>query len=284
MAQKEKIVIESLGKKVLVEADQDVIRSIRTSTFAYEHIPCCEITAPGSAVDASVSATRGNFQMDWRFPTASYQNEIIDHRDVVSMCEYFLERLRQEEGLYTIHGNTVDINGKGIVIFGPSHVGKTTVSLLAAKQNGGKVIANERTVIHARNHEAIGSVRNLSLGRHAQEALGDTDITAHIGSGRVHIDFFVHPYPHSGTPETILYRHDQAIWDLTEETDRFIRGLNKQVLKGQAGRHRLASLDTEELANNRYTALSQLLTYVPCYTMKGSHEDIVRLIGEKIYK
>ena len=282
------MIIESFDSKVKIEADEKIIEQIANSKFLYEYIPLVEIK-DGLLSKPSHSATirvrKGDFNLGWEFPKITYTNNKIDHKDIIALAEYCLERLRQEKGLYTIHANTTAVNKKGITIFGPPHSGKTTLSFLVAKELNGKVIANERSVFNPKERKICGRVTNISLNKYVKEILKQNfnQIQNLLGEDDVQIAFFMHPYI-SNKEDIIKYNHNAALWDVIEQTDCFIRGINRKVRMGKNSFFMLPSLDNTKLANRRLKDISEMLKDVPCYTIRGSYMSIVKSIKEKLYK
>ena len=273
------MILESKGCKIEIRAEESLLEQIIEGTFLYEHIPCVAIGS-GDA-DAYLTIERGNFHLEFDFPTVSYRNEILDYRNIVGMAGYLLERLRQEKRIYTLHSNAIDIQGNGVVIFGPPHCGKTTLSLLLAKAYGGKVICNERTLLELGEDRISGSLASIGLNRFTKREVQDYE--GLIGSGNQELRMFVHPFL-GGGKEVIPYSHDAAVWEIIQETDIFIRGINHKVKKGTDSYCLLPSLDTEELAAQRYHDLSSMLKRFPCYTISGTYDTIIEQIGRLLFE
>lgn len=282
------MIIESFDSKVKIEADEQIIEQIVSSKFLYEHIPLVELKEgllskpPHSA---TIRVKKGDFSLDWEFPKIIYTNNKIDHKDIIALAGYCLERLRQEDGLYTVHSNTTAVNKKGVTIFGPQHSGKTALSFLVAKELNGRVIANERSVINPKERKICGRVTNISLNRYVKEILEQDfgRIKDLIGEDDVQIAFFMHPYINN-EEGIIKYNHNAALWDIIEQTDCFIRGINRKIRMGKNSFFMLPSLDNTKLANRRFKDISEMLRKVPCYTIRGSYMSIVKSIKEKLYK
>ena len=282
------MIIESFDSKVKIEADEKIIEQITNSNFLYEYIPLVELNE-GLLSKPSHSATirvkKGNFNLDWEFPKITYTNNKIDHKDIIALAGYCLERLRQETGLYTLHSNTTAVNKKGLTIFGPPHSGKTTLSFLVAKELNGKVITNERSVINPKERKIHGRVTSISLNNYVKEILNQdfNQIQDLLGEDDVQIAFFMHPYI-SNKEDIIRYDYDAALWDIIQQTDCFIKGINQKIRMGKNSFFMLPSLDNTKLANRRFKDISEMLRKVPCYTIRGSYMGIVKSIKEKLYK
>ncbi len=271
------MIIDSKGTKLEIKTEKELEEKVAESRFLYRHIPLLELS--DGAAEALLEVRIGEYFLDFNSEHTKYSNSRIEIKDVVAMAGYMLERKRQEEGVYSMHSNTVDMDGRGVVIFGPPHVGKTTLSLLLAKESSGKVISNDKSLLTPSEGLVSGRIESIELNDFTKIYIKDEK--PYIGGGEMPIAMFVHPFL-SEKPFIREYHKDAAVWDWIDQTDVLIRGVNRSVLKGKNERQPLISLDTEELAYKRHKELRALAEKVPCYTIAGDYYQIINQIKQNI--
>lgn len=68
-------------------------------------------------------------------------------RDLVWILLPVLEYSRQYNKQYLLHASAVEINKKGVLIFGPTHSGKTSIAAILGFKYKNKIIGTEHTLI-----------------------------------------------------------------------------------------------------------------------------------------
>lgn len=273
--------VESKECVASIQGPDKVLEEVLCSDFLYNHIPMAREVREKKC-DVNVTLEVGEFSCNFEYPNAEYHNPVLNPNDVIALTGYLLERARQEKGVYGLHANAVDINGKGIVVFGPPHSGKSTLSLTIAKLSGGKVVSDNICLITP-DKCAEGEILSLSLNRFVAKYIRQSEVPGLVGSGKPEIVMFVHPLV-SQPAELIPYTDIEAIvWDLIDQTDVIIRGINCSVKMGDSKRYLLPSLDTKNLAQERYSFFRDLFEkgMVWCYSAIGSFDEMASMVLEE---
>lgn len=282
----DKIILESCGSRLCLKAKKDLLEEIISKDFVYEHIPSVSFEE-NKKYDALLQINEGDFKLLFNYPNFDYSNVKVSYKDVVAFAGYILERCRQENGLYSVHANSVAINGEGVVIFGPPYSGKTSVSLNLAQNYNGILISNERTIIDPNELKIVGKTKIVKLNKYVKELINIKDSYFNIKNTKpVNLNLLVNTFIDK-TRDTLkveVYDVDSAEWALTREMDQHIRGISRRVRKYTSKWYRLPSLDTEKLANQRMEDVLKMLKNIPCLSLVGPlpkiSDYIIKILNE----
>ena len=131
------IYLESKGSVCKLVGTYSGIEKILDDDFTKHFIPDLRIHPDYENPDIEVISNEIAVPTRISYPNATYQPN-LPQRDVVSLCEYLLERNRQEKrGYYSLNSATASRNEDSVIFFaGATNSGKTS-GMLDLVQNHG---------------------------------------------------------------------------------------------------------------------------------------------------
>lgn len=95
------------------------------------------------------------------------ENDFKDGQALLWSSYWLMEAQRQDKSMFTLHSSALEIDGKGIILFGHSGAGKTTVMLDLCRKYEGSVISNDLTIIKhntsSQEMEVVDGTKDLRL-------------------------------------------------------------------------------------------------------------------------
>jgi energy-coupling factor transporter ATP-binding protein EcfA2 len=184
----------------------------------------------------------------------TYMNTTISAIDIVTLADYILERERQKQNLFSLHGDAIKIKNKALVFFGgASGIGKTTVARsLASMIPESSLLGNERIVIDGNGYIVAAAKGKLEEAKcHTIKKL---DAPIKIGA-------FIQPIL-VPCKEGKIYKWNpnKLDWHLYEEMTRRIRGTARRIFNLSFP---LPSLDTPMLAQKRIKIAAKISHMIP---------------------
>lgn len=253
---------------------------IRNDPFWKEFIPGVELSHTESLDKSTIEFKEGTF--------ASFDSELKQvvlpfdppHiKDLIVIVGYLLERERQKNRIYTMHGSAVSLCGKGVAfIGGVTGIGKTSTALACSYKANGLFISDEKFLIDSTGIRIVGGIKSAIL-----KSSGDLNSAqkVEIEPKPVSLKKCVVPVllpKGSGLRiAPIQYNYYQTHWLYYEEMTRDIRLVNGLVDQFSQA---LPSLDTQILAKNRVQSAAAMANSIPCYYVAGDEEALVAAIEE----
>lgn len=282
------LIIKSLDSAVKIASlKKNWIKNLQHSEFLKRYIPNYEISASNESAGCKLILKNGRPQFSLKFPNATYSNLKYDEKDIVSLAEFLLERLRQESGYYCMHSSGVIINNKGVIFWGwASGIGKTRLVLSLVKNFEAEFFSDEKTLIDLKNKLMLGGVKYAYLSKNYFKNIhkGKKVLSFIMPQSQAKIAFLVYPQL-SESKKLFMERwsSEKLEWHLYEELSRKIRATSRRLFKNGLP---VPSLDTQTLSQKRSSDIKQFAKFIPCYYMCGNErqiaEKISKLIGQRL--
>jgi hypothetical protein len=280
---------------IKISAKEEVINAITSSLFLFQYIPdvqildCCKnIKAELKVVDDRLYNLKiNNDKYFLKMP-----DPIIRYKDVITIAEYILEKLREKEGIYCLHGSAVSWRDKGVWLWGPiSGLGKTSVAIGLCQNYGFRLIGDEKILINNKG-EFVGGVRYInynkkSLEKSISQNLNDkTDKELSklikLENRKIKLSLIVLPISlHLANFIDIeKWESGKSAFHLYEELSRKIRGVSRRIIDFTTP---IESFDNNNLSLVRSLLANKMARDIPSYVIKGNPTKIQEEI-KKILK
>lgn len=315
MVEKNKVGIEIGGEAVTIESESEIISPLFEGHEEYSQVipgyKLVDSDLPGSRLvyssgDPEYKIT-GSDSVSFRAPYDRVSGEVLSYA-----CYPLTEAARQRKGRMTSHAASVEIDQKGIVIFGKEGAGKSSLALELCRCAGARLIGNDLSIIgiEANGLPAVfegtkvvylrkESVRRnlpdllpmfpksaLDTWRHKQyispESLG---IESTRGKVQLRIALVVHV---DQGQEKIFVKDDSNDF-ITKLVlnENFSRHIRTTAIPGMDRNgefmYYMPSFDDSELYNNRQLFMSKLFENGILY-VSGRVTDIVKFVQSRIVK
>ncbi|MFA5828416.1 MAG: hypothetical protein WC841_03630 [Candidatus Shapirobacteria bacterium] len=260
----------------------DLRERVLGNSFIQKYIPGLKILT-GEAADAAIHFVDKDifFQFD-SYPKIIIGARDLSEKDIISLVELALERARQERCVYCIHSAAAVFKNRVVVFWGgASGMGKTRLAQELTKQ-GGDFYSDEKTLIDLNTMEAMGGIAFQFLDKaYWREKRTSINSDSYY---KVECNFatplplglFVYGFAIDGAIESAeKWTAEKFEWHLYEELGRKIRAISRRVKNGSVS---VPSLDTQKNADRRIQYVRRLTTNIPCYSIQGSDESIIKYI------
>lgn len=161
-----RIIISSVGKKILFSTDINSVYDLMTSIYPARIIPDYEVLEFRedniSEVNGYIEYLYGESKELVKFPKVTTYVKKYSLAETSFLTLQLLERLWEEENLYCVEASAVSKNNKGILIIGRERSGKTRLALELYKE-GFDFISNENTVISPLNNTIVGGSKVVNV-------------------------------------------------------------------------------------------------------------------------
>lgn len=276
------LTVRSLGAAVkVVSSERSWTKKLKNSKFLKRYIPCYEISEDDEGAGCVLTLKSGRPRFSLEFPRATYSNLKYDEKDIVSLIEFLLERLRQEGGCFCMHSSSVAIGDQGVIFWGwASGLGKTRLVLNLVKNFGVKFFSDEKTLIDLKNVRMLGGAASAYLSKNYFKKYHQNkkfyDFTAPCAPAK--IAFLAYPQVSESKKLFIeKWSSEKLDWHLYEELSRKIRAISRRLFKNTLP---VPSLDTPALSQKRSLEIKKFVKRASCYYMRGTEKQI----SEKILK
>jgi len=208
----------------------------------------------------------------------------ITPEDYISIIEYVLEYFRQILGIYCIHSASVINRGKAEVFWGAATgMGKSRTATLLSKKLGMEMISDEKTLLNLARKEVVGGVQAVSLHHHYHAKQLDKKMLKFAKAARAYpikrLHYVHNLGHHADEVEVFPWTNKVFEWHLYEELSRKIRGVSRRVDEFTTP---LPSLDTEQLALARSSAVGRFCRLIECVYIRADEERVLKYFSGNV--
>jgi hypothetical protein len=271
--------IRSCSVGINLKGDKRLIYAAITSPVYRKIITSPKLDKPCSKYPTLVVRKSRKFRLVEGYPLAKYWGNSPE--DVITIAKHMLERIKQEHGIYTIHGSAVSKNDEGVVLFGWKNTGKTSTAIYLVKNKGFEFVSDGQMSINEKG-EIIGRITefedlyNKLKKLYKIENINNLKIESEDKKPKISLLVYPQIAP---TNEVINWGNSPtSIFHLYEQLSIEIRGLYASYINNFS--RPLCSLDTVNLAIRRIAFVKRLLKQTKVLQIRGS----VKFIAEEIIK
>ena len=289
------MIISSQGAHVRIVSNSLSLSSLRrdilSNNLLYRFIPDYNLKKGSKSVVLQVEEKK---RANLRF---SLKGSLIEGRygkdftstDIIVVAEYLLERLRQEQGICTIHSSSVFKEKRAVLFFANlTGAGKTSLALYLNQKYDYRLFSDEKTLVNLKNHVLVGQTKKIFLEEKTRANLSEFDIKLPRmikipKTGNKKLILLVVPIIVPTAKQIVIdqYSKAQLKWALYEEFSKDIRLVNGLVFNLS---YPLLPLDTFKIAKQREQFVENLSANVPCYCIRGSLDRIADRIDHLFKK
>lgn len=288
------MIIYSGSSKILLSGPSDLVDKIISSSFVYHYIPAFSLTSKVKirqeyTLELNNKNAKLSFQKQGKkFYLEGNLKKYLSLEDVITVLEYCLEYIRQEKGIYCVHGSAVAKQGKSILFIGAaSGLGKTTLALNLCQQEGFDFIGDEKILVDLNNQLVGGSTfiiynkKFLTKSIKINLNLKKIDYNSQIKLAKtpLRLSLIVQPMIFNSAVKLEIERWNnlKANFHFYEEITRKIRGTSRRI---NNFRYPLPSIDNEIIALKRASFANEIAQKVPFYQLRGNTSKIMGKISE----
>lgn len=279
------IKINNLAVKLI--AERELLDPLLSDEFLFRYIPNLTIINESSAQYQITLVRDKNFGLNINscsFEIRGPMYQELSIRDTVTLIEHCIERIRQENGLFTIHASSSAVGSRAILLIGgASGIGKSSVNIELMKK-GASFISDEKAVVRE-DHNVIAGDKQIKFNKQIlHQRYSEHEVISMIQDRQVTaespIALMIQPVSNK-RGELYFEKWDEVKTDfhLYEELSRKIRGVSRRIINFTLP---IQSVDDESLALRRSALAKSLSKQVPAYTVYGSAEKIAELIINKL--
>lgn len=209
--------------------------------------------------------------------------------DALYLIRQTLDRQLQENGVVCFHSGAFALNGKGVLLFGGSGAGKTSIILCSA-QRGFSYLGNECTAVDGRTHEIVAGTEVLVLKEDViRRYYPEFQDKGRLVSSRIRVcspeDVFLGNACLDCAPLKMIVCPAIKAENITSESSKnilknelyhdsalFVSG---HYLMGGISRASAPDLDTPKCRENRGLAIIRLVDDCPALSIEGSVDYIL---------
>jgi hypothetical protein len=231
----------------------------------------------GSTEDIAAVSIEESAQLSHDISTGTVTTSIDRIPFGIKFAAHILERERQRQGVFMIHGNVISLGERAVAcIGGISGIGKTSLSV-AAQERGWEWTSDEKFLMNSRGQYIQGLATTLDDDK-TRKVVGQ----AVPRSPKEPRDIAAFVLPISADQDGLvshLYDEPKAVYHLYEEMGRNITA-SRGIMQGYDTP--LPSVDAPEIAARRYACATELGRQVPMYFMLGKTEAILNRLETEI--
>lgn len=286
--------ITSGPHKINVQADNKVLDDICNSPFLGKYIPSVGVDRQPSSDSMPLPtlivrrSDHTSFVFNQRASVLNIakSNDDVSAEDIITIIDYCLDFVRQDQGFYVVHGSASSVDGVGVVFFGSvSGVGKTTINAYLCSECNFNFIADEKVLVNAMGY-ICGGVSSIAFNKEGLEnSIGKSVQSIKAGESQesqrvsTKIGMIIQPIVGSGGVQVYKWSTARANWHLYEELTRKIRGTSRRI-----GNFRfpIQSIDNNEIALKRVASVESISQGIPFVSLKGSVNDMAGYINKAL--
>jgi hypothetical protein len=279
---------------IKISAKEEVVNAITSSLFLFQYIPdakildCCEnFKAELKVVDDRLHNLKiNNDKYFLKIP-----DPIKRYKDVVTIVEYILEKLREKEGIYCLHGSAVSWRDKSVWLWGPiSGLGKTSIAIGLCQNYGFRLIGDEKFLINNKG-EFVGGIKYINYNKKSleksisQNLNGKTDKELSklikLENRKIKLSLIILPISShlANFIDIEKWESSKSAFHLYEELSRKIRGVSRRIIDFTTP---IESFDDNNLSLARSLLANKMAKNIPFYVIKGNptqiQEEIVKML------
>jgi hypothetical protein len=279
------LIINSVNVKGEITAQDSLIEKILSDSFTFHYIPNGTISRGKGSVKVYTDPNLKKL-VQMEYPEAILSGD-ADNRSYVVLCEYLMERERQDKlGICSISSSSVYKGDEGILFFGgATNLGKSTCALELV-DNGYTFFSDEKTLLNLEKGLMVGGSRGIPLRKEIikKRFVNDPGSFKEIKCDEYktpQVKLIILPHLDHGLKEPIInpFAPLDLFWHLTKEFSRRIRGDTKFVNYFE---YLLPSLDTEELAQKRISITKDFVKGVEGFYFQGNTNQLVKFVKDRI--
>jgi len=280
-----KLTLESVKIKGEITAQDSLIERILSDPFTFHYLPNGLVSQGNGDIMVSTNPNlKKPAQINYPEASLSYK---ADNRSYVVVCEYLMERERQEKlGICSISSSSVYKENNGILFFGgATNLGKSSCALELV-DNGYTFFSDEKTLLNLEKGLMVGGSRCIPLRKEIIKKRfmnnnGSFEEIKYDSSKTPKVRLVILPHLDNGLKEPIITKFSplDLFWHLTKEFSRRIRGDTKFINYFE---YLLPSLDTEELAQKRITITKDFVKDVEGFYFQGNPDQLVKFVNDKL--
>jgi len=228
---KSSLIISSHQSTVKVSSTDFDLSEVEESDFLRSYIPALHFDPTDKAVDLNVSKGEPGFEVVGAKATLSCPS--FDQFDVITAVEYLLEKERQQDGIYCLHGSSASTDKGAVVFWGPATgTGKTSLMLSMVESGDGKFYSDEKILIELESNKVVGGTGKINLNK---DYLKKNFTFQTDGKTEKAMPLLFMVYPVMTAESSGLYSQKweplEIEWHLYEELSRKIRGTSRRFCK-----------------------------------------------------
>ncbi|MBN1377268.1 hypothetical protein JW949_02950 [Candidatus Woesearchaeota archaeon] len=257
--------------------DKNFLKEVIESDFIKKYIPSPKISFQSQDDFPIINIKKSRlFSLSGDFPKINYQGDNL--KDILFIADYFLERARQENKLYSIHSSSVEKDSKAVLLFGWKDTGKTSVALNLARNYSFNFLSEGRTVID-KDFIICGCIHYLEEDNEflkkeydfSEDCLYVSKLCTLSSNNKSRLVLLVYPQITQGPLEVRQWDENKSRYHMYELFSYIIRGVAKNINNYSCP---LPSIDTIELAKKRSDFIKNLVDKNKIYQLRGKIEDI----------
>lgn len=269
-----------------ITSEKGLKEELEKINFPYRYLPLPRFTRKAPKNSATIFINKGDFYLEVDYPTMLLQAP--NNIDFFVGAKAMLERLRQENGEYTLHSTTIGNKDGAVTLIGWKDSGKTGLSLqMCEEYKGYKILSEGKTVINNKGR-VCGHIHKLENDNEffrkkygLRKEWCDLEKIVEVSKATPQIKLFIHPDITYSEVKTNKWDYDTSNFHLYEKLSSEIRNVFRRFRKY---RNPIESLDTKKLANKRSKLCRMLAREVDIYGVKGRPKGICKKIDELFHK
>ncbi len=294
----DKFTICSSKTCINIHSDTKVKSELIKSGFLYQYIP--EVNIPLDKKDKNSKtkyllyikkSKKFYFKIKKQKLYLGYNFQPKKHiNDLITLIDYFLEYIRQKEGIYCVHGSAISWKGKAILIIGPvSGLGKTSLAINLCSKHEYKFIGDEKILIDF-NLFILGGIKQISFNKPQMSNYLEKKINL-ANKEKLEKYFLIEKKPaklslviqplvsKGGELEIEKWSPQKADFHFYEELSRKIRGTSRRIINFSVP---LESIDSAKIAYHRSKFSKKVARNVQFYWIKGDISGILKKVNKLI--
>lgn len=287
MKKNKKTFIKSADSFLLLEGDANLLDSIVKNSFLQDYIPNMSLIEKNHNNDVAKVIIEESDKFSFsteenkQFKIKGKLGKHFSIVDIITMIDYCLETVRQENGIYCIHGSASCARNKAVLLIGgASGIGKSKVNYFLVKNNGFQFIADEKILINKR-FEIVGGIKKFIVNKDLFLNNIDKNYVPNICIKKTEISFIIQPITTKNGEFFVDYWDKKKInFHMYEELSRKIRGISRRINNFSIP---LQSLDIYKYSLERSKISQSISKKIKGATIYGDPEYVANFISKRIF-